>query len=84
MTRYTAGAVLQRTLSLPGGADRTDPGGTVAWNYPNVHGDTILQADWTGCRVGARAFDPFGQSIDPATGDIGTTTADDAVLAPEP
>ncbi len=92
VNRYTAGAVLdgtgavlQRSLGLPGGATRTDTGGTIAWFYPNLHGDTILQADDAGTRVGVRSmFDPFGQPIDPATGDIGTTTADDAVLDTTP
>jgi len=92
VTRYTAGAVLdganlvlQRSLGLPGGATRTDTGGTVAWFYPNLHGDTILQADDSGIRDPARSrFDPFGQPIDPATGTIGTTTADDAVLDTTP
>ena len=45
----------------------------------------VLQADSAGTRVGARAsFDPFGQAIDPVTGDIGTATADDAVLDTTP
>jgi RHS repeat-associated protein len=85
--RYTAGAVLdgagvvkQRTVSLPGGATRTDDGTTVRWSYPNLHGDVILQSTDAGLRTGDRSrFDPFGQAIDPATGDIGTATADDAV-----
>ena len=35
--------------------------------------------------MGSRtAYDPFGQSIDPATGDIGTLAADDAVLDTTP
>ena len=92
VTRYTAGAVLdgagtviQRSVGLPGGATRTDTGGTIAWFYPNLHGDAILQADDTGARVGVRSmFDPFGQPIDPATGNIGTTAADDAVLDTTP
>lgn len=92
VTRYTAGAVLdgtgavlQRTLGLPGGATRTDAGGTVAWFYPNFHGDVILQADDNGKRVGSRtAYDPFGQPIDPVTGNIGTVAADDAVLDTTP
>jgi large repetitive protein len=92
VTRYTAGAVLdgsgavlQRTVALPGGATCTTAGSTVSWFYPNLHGDVILQADDTGTRVGSRtAFDPFGQSIDPATGEIGTAAADDAVLDTTP
>jgi RHS repeat-associated protein len=87
VTRYTAGAILngsgaviQRTLSLPGGASRTDDGTTVRWFYPNLHGDVIVQADDVGARTGTRtAFDPFGQPIDPTTGDIGTAAADEAV-----
>jgi len=50
------------------------------WAYPNLHGDIIIQADTAGSRIGVRAaYDPFGQPIDPATGQVGTTTADDAV-----
>jgi RHS repeat-associated protein len=88
VTRYTAGAVLngsgaviQRTLSLPGGASRTEVTGAAAiWFYPNLHGDVIVQADDSGARTGTRSsFDPFGQPIDPATGDIGTVVADEAV-----
>jgi RHS repeat-associated protein len=87
VTRYTAGAILngsgaviQRTLSLPGGASRTDDGTTVRWFYPNLHGDVIVQSDDAGARAGTRSsFDPFGQSIDPITGNIGTVTADEAV-----
>jgi len=45
----------------------------------------ILRADGAGARVGVRSmFDPFGQPIDPATGRIGTTAADDAVLDTTP
>jgi len=45
-----------------------------------LHGDVIVQTDTSGTRVGVRAtYDPFGQPIDPATGQIGTTGADDAV-----
>lgn len=39
-----------------------------------------MTTDATGLRIGARAaYDPFGQPIDPATGNIGTNTADDSV-----
>ena len=76
--------VLSRTVSLPGGAMMiiTYSGahaGTV-WSYPNLHGDEIVTADNSGTRaVGHASYDPFGQPIDPSTGNIGTTTADDAV-----
>ncbi len=86
--RYTAGAVLsgstgailQRTLSLPGGVSVTINGSVIQWSYPDLHGDSIVLVDGTGLRIGTRAsYDPFGQPVDPATGDIGTTVADDAV-----
>ena len=48
-------------------------------SYPNLHGDVSLTADSTGLRTGRFAYDPFGQPIDPTTGGIGTSTADDAV-----
>jgi RHS repeat-associated protein len=88
VTRYTAGAILngsgavvQRTVSLPGGASRTEVVGAAAiWFYPNLHGDVIVQADDSGARTGTRSsFDPFGQPIDTATGNIGTAAADEAV-----
>lgn len=60
----------------------TDSGshaGTV-WSYPNLHGDEVVTADNSGTRsAGHASYDPFGQPIDPSTGNIGTTTADDAV-----
>lgn len=75
-------ALLEATVGLPGGAQvRVDATGTaLGWSYANLHGDVIVQADSAGSRVGVRAsYDPFGQPIDPVTGDIGTLTADDAV-----
>ena len=75
-----AGAPVQTTRSLPGGASvsiRAD--GSQLWSYANIHGDIAVTADATGIRTGAYRYDPFGQSIDPTTGQIGTTTADDAL-----
>ena len=78
------GGVLSRLVSLPGGALMiiTTGGahaGTV-WSYPNLHGDEVVTADNTGTRaVGHASYDPFGQPIDPVTGNIGTVAADDAV-----
>src|SRR5690606_16038558 len=58
------------------------------------HGDIILTADSEGIRpvtqiggvdVPVRySFDPFGQPIDPVTGNIGTPAADDAVADNSP
>ena len=57
-----------------GGGAGAGEGAVQSWSYPNLHGDNILLADEAGIRQGARAsFDPFGQPIDPVTGDIGTS-----------
>jgi RHS repeat-associated protein len=69
---------LERTLGLLGGA-MLIVGAATTWAYPNIHGDTIVVADAAGGRIGIRAsFDPFGQPIDPSTGNIGSTLADDS------
>jgi RHS repeat-associated protein len=76
------GTLTQRTVGLPGGAMmliNSGMAGTV-WSYPNLHGDEVVTADSSGTRVAGHAsYDPFGQPIDPSTGNIGTTSADDAV-----
>jgi len=75
-----SGAVVERDVSLPGGVSVAITAAGQSWSYPNLHGDSILVADAAGVRVGARAsYDPFGQAVNPVTGDIGTTTADDAL-----
>jgi RHS repeat-associated protein len=90
VTRFSSGmvidagkALVQATISLPGGGSIIITGSGVAgaeWSYPNIHGDLIVLADGTGTRTGARfSYDPFGQPIDPTTGEIGTPDADDAV-----
>ena len=67
------------------GSGGAGEGAVQSWSYPNLHGDNIVLADQNGIRQGARAsFDPFGQPIDPVTGDIGTQTADDAVTDTTP
>lgn len=72
----------QRTVALPSGTQVfVDGVGVQSWFYPNMHGDLVLQGDGSGP---LRTTDPFGQSIDPVTGDIGTTTADDAVFDTTP
>jgi RHS repeat-associated protein len=79
-------ALVSRTLSLPGGASVTIPasGSTQTWSYPNIHGDSIVTANQSGTRSALSAYDPFGQPIDPVTGNIGTLTADDAVPDTQP
>ena len=75
------GAVVERQLSLPGGVNVSITGSSSTpaqtWSYPNVHGDTMATSTSSG--VSLFVYDPFGQPIDPVTGNIGTMTADDAV-----
>jgi RHS repeat-associated protein len=72
--------LVERVLALPGGVVLTDAAGAAdTWAYPNVHGDVIVTTDANGTRQGGlHSYDPFGQPVDPATGEIGTLTADDA------
>ncbi|MBG6215505.1 RHS repeat-associated protein, partial [Cryobacterium sp. CAN_C3] len=66
---------IQRTIALPGGASvQVNAAGSQAWFYPNLHGDNIMTGNGTGT---LNSYDPFGQPIDPVTGNIGTLTADD-------
>lgn len=76
-----AGAIQEYTVALPGGVAARVLPGAQQWSYPNLHGDIVLTADGDGVR-GAQLvrYDPFGQPIDPATGRIGTSSADDAVI----
>lgn len=73
-----------RQIALPGGVVATiaGDGSWASWAYPNIHGDVITTTDSNGTRTGGvYTYDPFGQPIDPATGQAGTTTADQAVPA---
>ncbi len=78
-TMSTTNAIHEQTIGLPGGVTLSiRPTGQV-WSYPNLHGDDIITTSSGGARTGSRAsYDPFGQPIDPATGSIGTVTADDS------
>jgi len=82
----TAGALIQRTIGLPGGATvSVSAAGGQTWSYPNLHGDIIATADGAGLRsVGIFAYDLFGQPVDPNTGSIGTATAGKAVPDNQP
>lgn len=76
--------IVEYTVSLPGGAAVRfviDTAPTAQWTYPNMRGSVIVEADGDGVRSQiAVRYDPFGQPIDPVTGRIGTSTADDAVI----
>lgn len=78
----SANTLVQRELSLPGGVrvSLSASSGAQIWSYANLHGDNILVTDLAGFRTGTRvSYDPFGQSLDSTTGNIGTTVADDAL-----
>jgi len=72
--------------TLPGGVlVLTDSSGSKTWSYPNLHGDIVATADLNGHRSGMlTGYDPFGQVVDPVTGQIGTTSADDSTPDNEP
>lgn len=78
------GAITEYTVAVPGGAAaRFVVAGEAQeqWTYPNMLGSVIVEADGDGVRVGAVVrYDPWGQPIDPVTGRIGTSAADDAVI----
>ena len=78
------GAVREHTVSLPGGAAVRFVLGSNAreqWTYPNMLGSVILEADGDGVRSSnVVRYDPWGQPIDPVTGRIGTSSADDSVI----
>jgi len=78
------GAITEYTVAVPGGAAaRFVLAGETneQWTYPNMLGSVIVEADGEGVRIGdVLRSDPWGQPIDPITGRIGTTTADDSVI----
>jgi RHS repeat-associated protein len=78
-TLNASNAVQEHTLALPGGVVVSLQPSTQVWSYPNLHGDAIITTNSAGVRQGGVAsYDPFGQPIDPLTGNIGSATADDA------
>ncbi len=61
-----AGNIVERTITLPGGATITKRGTTATdvWSYPNVHGDTVATSDGTGTKTGGTyQYDPYGQPL---------------------
>ncbi len=77
-TLNASNVVQERTLALPGGVMVSVQASGQVWSYPNLHGDVIITTNSAGTRQGGvTVYDPFGQPIDPVTGNIGTSTADD-------
>jgi RHS repeat-associated protein len=78
----TSTAVNETTLSLPGGVTVSLQGASAqVWSYPDLHGDDTVTADGTGTRIPTATgpiavYDPFGDPINLATGQIGTIAAD--------
>ena len=71
-------ALGQRMVGLPGGVTVALQSGQL-WSYPNLHGDITVTADQAGARsASVYRYDPFGQSIDPSSGEIGTKASDDS------
>ena len=78
LTLNSSGAVIERTISLPGGVVVTTRGATASdvWSYPNIHGDIIATANGSGIKTGAtRGYDPFGNLL-------GTSTTPDNSAGP--
>ncbi len=60
----TAGVVLERTISLPGGVVLSKRSGGDVWSYPNVHGDVQAVANGVGVKQGSTLrYDPFGSPV---------------------
>jgi RHS repeat-associated protein len=80
-----SGALSERDLSLPGGVSVSTGLSGTAWVYSNVHDDDIVTTDGTGERIGSPAkYDPFGDPIDPATGNVSTISANASVPDTDP
>ena len=73
--------IAEEDLSLPGGVmvsiqgSGSLTGGTQAWSYPNLHGDVAVTTNAAGVIGTEMQYDPFGDPINQATGQIGTLTA---------
>ena len=79
-TMNRSNAVTERTLSLPGGVLVSIRASTEVPSqvclHPHLHGDVAVTTEQNGVRQRCVAsYDPFGQSIDSATGNIGTVAA---------
>jgi RHS repeat-associated protein len=63
VTTDTSGQVVERSMSLPGGATVTF-GSTERWSYPNLGGSVAAIADGNGAKVGGtHTYDPYGNAL---------------------
>ncbi|MFZ4433592.1 MAG: hypothetical protein ACOYOQ_10400, partial [Microthrixaceae bacterium] len=61
LTLDASGNLVERTVSLPGGALLTTRAGGNVWSYPNLTGDVAAVANQSGVKQGATTtYDPFG------------------------
>ncbi|GAA1937578.1 hypothetical protein GCM10009775_32000 [Microbacterium aoyamense] len=67
--------MITRTVGLLGGASCTISGTDKTWSVPSMLGHTLVTRGATTSSI--HLWDPFGQPLDPTTGTIGTSTADD-------
>jgi len=73
--------IAEEDLSLPGGVmvsvqgSGSLTGGTQVWSYPNLHGDVTVTTNAAGVIATEMQYDPFGDPVNQATGQIGTLTA---------
>ncbi|MGU3410563.1 RHS repeat-associated core domain-containing protein [Microbacterium sp. M1A1_1b] len=67
-------------LPLAGGVTVEYRNNTAVWSYPNIHGDIITTTDGAGTITTPTlpVYDPFGQTMDQATGLFGTAPANQA------
>lgn len=60
----TQGQVIERTLSLPGGALLTTRDAGDVWSYSNIHGDVVATANASGAKQGPTLhYDPYGEAL---------------------
>ncbi|MBI4933671.1 MAG: hypothetical protein HY828_07320 [Actinobacteria bacterium] len=60
----TANTVIERTITLPGGAMVTKRAAGDVWSYPNIHGDITATCNATGTKQGATILnDPYGSAL---------------------
>ncbi len=65
ITIDNAGTLVERAISLPGGALYTKrPGSTDVWSYPNLSGHLVASADSAGTKIGDTIlYDPDGNAL---------------------
>lgn len=76
-----SGAVVERSLGLPGGVAVTLRSGSHVWSYPNMHGDTVVVTDGSGVKQGVtRTYDPYGNTTGQPIVDNSAGSLDHAML----